>query len=122
MAYSMRTLDFRYTMWIHFNRVHLVPDWLHAGGPIYAEELYDHRGEALGSLTQYELVNVAGNTLFAPSLLEQRTMLLDYLQHKAVFEQGHVEEYLEAKDTFFNALRNTSNESVAAAAAAVTRM
>jgi iduronate 2-sulfatase len=102
MGYSARSLDYRYTMWLHFDRKHIVPNWLHpSGSPIYAEELYDHRGEELGDLTQYENMNIAKLPEYSMILQEQREQLLNWIQNKAVYKNGHNEEYLEAKDIFF---------------------
>jgi hypothetical protein len=89
-------------MWIHFEPKNLVPDWMHPRGLIYAEELYDHGGEELGGLTQYETVNVANITHYSNALAEQRQQLIDYLLHRAVFRKGHSEEYLAAKDAYLH--------------------
>ena len=102
MGYSARSVQFRYTMWIHFEPKNLVPDWMHPRGLIYAEELYDHGGEELGGLTQYETVNVANITHYSNALAEQRQQLIDYLLHRAVFRKGHSEEYLAAKDAYLH--------------------
>ena len=48
MGYSMRTVDYRYTTWFHFDRVNAKPFFDVAP---FAEELYDHRGESLGNFT-----------------------------------------------------------------------
>jgi predicted adenine nucleotide alpha hydrolase (AANH) superfamily ATPase len=43
-------------MWIPFDRENVVPYW--NNNEIYAEELYDHRGEALQDFTHREVVNL----------------------------------------------------------------
>ena len=55
MGYTFRYADYRYTFWLHWNRVRNIPD---IAAPIYAEELYDHRNETLEQFTHRELVNV----------------------------------------------------------------
>ena len=86
MGYSMRTSSFRYTAWVHFDRVLLLPEW---DRDLFTEELYDHRGEELGSLTRYELVNVAKLPEYQEYVVSHRDMLLTYLQSRVVYRNGH---------------------------------
>lgn len=86
MGYSMRSSAFRYTAWVHIDRQHLFPDW---GRELFEEELYDHRGEALGSLTHYELVNLARQRDFSDILASHRDVLMNFLQTKMVYRNGH---------------------------------
>lgn len=39
MGYSMRSLCYRYTLWLAFNSTAFLPDF----DIVYGEELYDHR-------------------------------------------------------------------------------
>eukprot|EP01042_Synura_sphagnicola_P001673 gene1673-1958_t len=64
MGYSMRTLDFRYTGWLHFNRTSMAPAWSHPN-IVYQEELYDHRDEKLADFTHRELENLSRNLTFS---------------------------------------------------------
>ena len=82
-----------------------------SGSPIYAEELYDHHGEELGGLTLYENENVASKVEYASVLMEQREMLLDWIANKAVFKNGHHEDYMEAKEIFFSNITDYMNSS-----------
>lgn len=86
MGYSMRTALFRYTAWVHFDRSLLLPIW---DQRLFAEELYDHRSDTLGSLTHFETVNVAKQAEFSEYLVSHRDMLLNFLQTKVVYRNGH---------------------------------
>ena len=82
MGYSMRTLDFRYTMYIPFVRSERVPSW---EAPIFAEELYDHRDGYLGDLGHKETVNVATDIKFKDILEKYRGEMRDFLWHEVVY-------------------------------------
>lgn len=86
MGYSMRTSSWRYTAWVHWDRSYLFPRW---DQPLFAEELYDHRGEKLGSLTHYETQNLAKSKDFTDVLASHRDLLLNFLQTKMVYRNGH---------------------------------
>ena len=96
MGYSMRSTSFRYTAWVHIDRQHLFPDW---DQELFEEELYDHRGEALGSLTHYEVVNLAKQPDFSDILVSHRDMLLNFLQTKMVYRNGHKMRPITANTT-----------------------
>ena len=55
MGYSVRTPQWRYTLWVRWNNVSFTPEW---DGPS-AEELYDHRGDDSSSFDTWENVNLA---------------------------------------------------------------
>ena len=82
MGYSMRTSDFRYTMYIPFVRSERVPSW---EAPIFAEELYDHRNGYLGDLGHKETVNVATDIKFKDILEKYRGEMKDFLWHEVVY-------------------------------------
>ena len=82
MGYSMRTLEFRYTMYIHFIRMERIPAW---DAPIFAEELYDHRDGYLGDLGHMETVNVATDIKFKDILEKYRGDMRDFLWHEVVY-------------------------------------
>lgn len=56
IGYSMRTLEFRYTAWFHYNRARCIPI---LDVPPFEEELYDHRRETLSDYTHLEVKNIA---------------------------------------------------------------
>lgn len=87
MGYSMRSASFRYTAWVHVNRTTLLPMF---DEPLFAEELYDHRGEVLGDLTHLELVNVVKSPEYEEIALSQKEQLLYFLQTKVVYKNGHL--------------------------------
>ena len=77
MGYSFRSNDYRYTIWLHFNREKNVPDF---GAPPYAEELYDHRGEVVSNFTRLEYQNLIGRPQFAAVATNLRQKALHFLQ------------------------------------------
>lgn len=82
MGYSMRTLDFRYTMYIPFLRPHRIPIF---GEPIFAEELYDHRGGKLSDLGHREIVNLAKDPKFSGILEIYRKDLISFLYNEVIY-------------------------------------
>ena len=62
MGYSIRSLQWRLTMWQPFNTTTYLADW-HA--PPIAVELYDHRGENMSDFDSFELANVAADEAHA---------------------------------------------------------
>ena len=55
MGYSVRTPQWRYTLWVRWDNVTLTPIW---DGPS-AEELYGHVGDNSSSFDEWENVNQA---------------------------------------------------------------
>eukprot|EP01062_Namystynia_karyoxenos_P005426 TRINITY_DN118_c1_g1_i1.p1 TRINITY_DN118_c1_g1~~TRINITY_DN118_c1_g1_i1.p1 ORF type:complete len:499 (+),score=105.87 TRINITY_DN118_c1_g1_i1:74-1570(+) len=55
MGYSVRTPDWRYTVWLRWNGTLLRADWDGERG----EELYDHRGDISTDMNKWENVNLA---------------------------------------------------------------
>lgn len=86
MGYSMRTMEFRYTIWFHFNRVQAVPIMDIAP---FAEELYDHRGETLEDFTHLETVNLVTShskaKAFQSTVATLREQLIAFIRQKVIF-------------------------------------
>jgi hypothetical protein len=82
MGYSMRSLDFRYTMYIPFKLPERVPMW---NATLFAEELYDHRNGYLGDLGHFETVNVAQDEKYKDVLLMLRAELRNFLWDEVVY-------------------------------------
>ena len=82
MGYSMRTLEYRYTLWLLVDRAKLMPVWT---VPFLAEELYDHRGESLSDLGRLETENVAGVASYKTALTRMRDELVAYLRNEVVY-------------------------------------
>ncbi len=83
LGYSMRTIDFRYTAWFHYNRVKCIPTLDVAP---FEEELYDHRGETLADYTHQETINVAHKLGYEAVRRNLRENLIDFIKKKVVFK------------------------------------
>lgn len=81
MGYSMRTSEFRYTCYFHFDRNTRTPLLNY---PPFEEELYDHRNETLADFTKREIINLAIFPQFKTQCLKLRRQLLSIL-HKGNF-------------------------------------
>ena len=87
----MRTLDFRYTLWLHFDPSSLLVQWERG---VYAEELYDHREDGgAGDLGKYELVNLLAphapaetKEAYREAAHEQRSMLVHFLHRQVTYK------------------------------------
>jgi hypothetical protein len=79
----MRTIDFRYTAWFHYNRVKCIPTLDVAP---FEEELYDHRGETLADYTHQETINVAHKLGYETVRRNLRETLIDFIKKKVVFK------------------------------------
>ena len=55
MGYSVRTAQWRYTAWYHWNKKALVPHW----DGSFAEELYNHTGDHSTGFDRWDNVNLA---------------------------------------------------------------
>lgn len=53
--------------------------------PLYAEELYDHRGDLESDLGKKELQNLAVDPLYREVLLQHRKQLLAFLYQEVVY-------------------------------------
>jgi hypothetical protein len=82
MGYSMRTSEFRYTAWFHYNRPKAIP--LLDVAP-FAEELYDHRGETLADFTHLETVNLVHKPGYDSTRKAFREQLITYIRKNIVF-------------------------------------
>jgi len=100
MGYSARSTAYRYTIWLHWDRVKRVPVWNRRSEIIFAEELYDHRTEELGGFTNFEHVNLVGDPQFQTTLEEQREELLEWIR-VSVFKHGDEMAYKKSLDSYF---------------------
>ena len=84
MGYSMRTREWRYTAWVHFDRKRFIPLW---DEPIMVEELYDHRDEEHpGVLGHRETINLATQPKYKDTLEKLREQLMWFLSHEIVYK------------------------------------
>ena len=82
MGYSLRTPEFRYTAWFHFNRPKALP--LVDVAP-FAEELYDHRGETLQDFTHQETINLAHKSGFDSTKKGLYEQLVSFIRKEVIF-------------------------------------
>jgi len=82
MGYSLRTSEFRYTAWFHYNRPKAVP--LIDVAP-FAEELYDHRGETLKDFTHQETVNLVHKPGFDATRKAMQDQLISFIRKEVIF-------------------------------------
>lgn len=94
LGYSMRTIEYRYTAWFHFDRVLKLPmlDTIP-----FKEELYDHRGDTLASFTHKETINLANKPPFKDILRNNREILVNFIRKEVVFKHIYDEEKLKEK-------------------------
>lgn len=82
MGYSMRTLSYRYTLWVPFSKVSVQPNWTIN---FEQEELYDHFREIPSDFTHKENVNLANNPLYADVRTSLRSRLLMLLKEEFIY-------------------------------------
>ena len=87
MGYTFRYADYRYTFWLHWNRVRNIPDLT---APIFAEELYDHRNETLEQFTHRELVNLVHQPEYIDVTLMLRKKAYIFLNKDVKFRGPYV--------------------------------
>jgi hypothetical protein len=88
MGYSMRTLDYRYTAWLHFNRTGMIP---YFDLQPFTEELYDHRREIPEDFTHLELVNLAKDTRYEDARYSLYLKLITYLKNNIVYRGPYID-------------------------------
>lgn len=75
MGYTVRSADYRYTMWFAWNQTMCIAQW---EAPLDGEELYSHVGHTdPGDFDDYENVNLVSDPKYADVIREHRTLLLD---------------------------------------------
>ena len=82
MGYTVRSSDYRYTMWFPFNGTTCEPEW---DAQLRGEELYSHVGQTdPGNFDDYENINLIDdpNPMYAPVIEEHRTVLLENFRGK----------------------------------------
>ena len=74
MGYTMRSTEYRYTMWFAFDGANCEAQW---DAPLEGEELYSHVGHTdPGNFDDYENANLAANATYARVVAEHRRLLL----------------------------------------------
>jgi len=77
MGYTVRTPEWRFTMWVSYNNRTFEPDFDPATSKFFEQELYSHVGDADGrNWTAFELHNLAANPSYADVVKNLTTLLL----------------------------------------------
>lgn len=84
MGYSMRTTQYRYTLWVPFDKTVIQPNWTLAA-TIRQEELYDHRDEKPTDFTHREIFNLADDPKFKSLKDGFRDKLISLIQNEFIF-------------------------------------
>lgn len=82
LGYSMRTANYRYTAWYHYDRDTALPL---LEMPPFAEEFYNHVGEELEDFGHQELGNYIRKIDFQPALARYRARLLHFIRKEIDF-------------------------------------
>jgi hypothetical protein len=83
MGYSLRTPDYKYIAYFHFNRT----TWKVETEKLpYQQELYDHKNETLSDFTHREVSNLAFRSAYAVTVNNLRRKLIDFIKTKIVFK------------------------------------
>ena len=85
----MRSNDFRYTSWYYWHKTKAVPK---LDSPLFAEELYDVRGEKLEDFTHLELTNVAGKRLYKNVTAALRARLANMIRSEFLFSRPQLDQ------------------------------
>lgn len=82
MGYSLRSNEFRYTAWFHYDRRYCLPL---IDAALFDEELYDHRNETFKDFTHLEIVNLAHRPIMKMVLADLRRKLIDFVRNSVLF-------------------------------------
>ena len=82
LGYSMRTPEYRYTVYFHFNRTTQLPE---LDKLPFEEELYDHKNETLADFTHREIYNLGVRSLYGPIMDSLRKKLVQFIREKVQF-------------------------------------
>jgi hypothetical protein len=82
LGYSMRTPEYRYTVYFLFNRTTQMPE---LDKPPFEEELYDHKNETLADFTHRETYNLAVRGLYGPIMDSLRQKLVRFIKENIKF-------------------------------------
>lgn len=84
VGFSMRTNEYRYTAYFHYNRTTQLPEVLGVNSGVlpYEEELFDHRNETQSDFTHRELVNLVYRPTFEGVVIRLRKKLKEFIRHQ----------------------------------------
>jgi hypothetical protein len=89
LGYSLRTPDYRYTAYFHFNKTSFLGKQVHVDTQRkpFQQELYDHKNETLADFTHRELVNLAYKPSYAAIVKQLKAKIVHFIQTEAVFHR-----------------------------------
>jgi hypothetical protein len=89
LGYSMRTPEYRYTAYFHYNRTNFLRNKIEVDliNPPYQQELYDHKNETLADFTHREIINLAYKASYAVTVNQLRAKLIQFIKDKIVFKK-----------------------------------
>jgi hypothetical protein len=82
LGYAMRTPEYRYIAYFHFNRQTQLPDLEQLP---FDEELYDHKNETLRDFTHRETFNLAVRPSYTVTIQQLRHKLVNFIKDKVSF-------------------------------------
>jgi hypothetical protein len=82
LGYAMRTPEYRYVAYFHFDHTTQKPN---TQLPPFEEELYDHKNESLADFTHRETFNLAVRAQYNTTILGLRTKLVHFIDTKIAF-------------------------------------
>jgi hypothetical protein len=77
MGYSMRTNEYRYTVYFYYDRKSHITDFKSLP---YSQELYDHKNETLADFTHRETFNLAIRPAYTSVINNLREKLIKFVQ------------------------------------------
>jgi len=89
IGYSMRTADYRYTAYFHYNKTSFLGKvQVDVVNPPYQHELYDHKNETLQDFTHRETVNLAYKPSYTITVNQLKSKLIHFIQNEAIFHKN----------------------------------
>lgn len=82
IGYAMRTPEYRYVAYFHFDFAAQKPDLRRLP---YEEELYDHKNESLADFTHRETFNLAVRSQYNVTIQSLRAKLVSFIENHVVF-------------------------------------
>ena len=89
LGYSMRTPDYRYTAYFHYNKTSFLGRQVRVDVSQlpFQQELYDHKNETLQDFTHRETVNLAYKVAYSGIVSQLRQKIIRFIQSEAVFHK-----------------------------------
>ena len=89
LGYSMRTSDYRYTAYFHYNKTSFLGTvQVDVDRLPYQQELFDHKNETLQDFTHRETLNLANKPAYSIVVSTLRNKLIHFIKSEAVFHKN----------------------------------